>query len=260
MSGIVKMFKIPVSRLTEKEAIDRIMEMAKTRRPDGTPHRVATLNVDFVTNAIHFWPFRGTKELWDYLQTADFVTADGMPLVWLSRLLREPLPGRVTGADTVPKICARCAEEGLSIYVLGGSMLALTEAFAILRDKSPNLKIAGMNWSEIKLEADHGTLVEHINSTHPDVLFVALGNPKQELWISRNAAKLDVGVAMGVGGTFNFISGVIPRAPLWMQLHGLEWVHRVTHEPGRLWQRYVRGLVKFSFLSFITLLFGWGRK
>ena len=259
MSDIVKMFKIPVSRMTEKEAVDRIMAMAKTRRPDGTPHRVATLNVDFVTNAVQFWPFRGRRELWDYLQNADFVTADGMPLVWLSRLLRKPLPGRVTGADTVPKICARCAEEGLSIYVLGGSMEALTKAFASLHERMPKLKIAGLNWSEINLEAEHGVLVDHINSTKPDILFVALGNPKQELWIGRNAAKLDVGVAMGVGGTFNFISGIIPRAPLWMQLHGLEWVHRIVHEPGRLWQRYARGLVKFSFLALLTL-FGWGRE
>lgn len=257
--GTVKLFKIPISKITEDEAIDRIIAMAKTRRADGTPHRVATLNVDFVTNAVKLWPFRGSMELWHYLQAADFVTADGMPLVWLSRLLGDPLPGRVTGADTVPRICARCAEEGLRVYVLGGSMLALSEAFSILHEKSPKLQIAGLNWAEIKLDADHGILVDHINATRPDVLFVALGNPKQELWISRNAPKLNVGVAMGVGGTFNFISGVVPRAPEWMRRCGLEWVHRIGHEPGRLWQRYARGSVKFTALSILTL-FGWGRK
>ena len=255
----VTMFNIPVSRMTETEAIDRIIALAKTRRPDGSPHRVATLNVDFITNAVRLWPFRGTPELWTYLQTADFVTPDGMPLVWLSRLLGKPVPARVTGADTVPLICARCAQEGLSVYILGCTMLALTEAVSVLRETSPNLKIAGLNDAEVKLEADHGTLIEHINASKPDVLFVALGNPKQELWISRNASKLDVGVAMGVGGTFNFIAGLIPRAPVWMQRCGLEWVHRITHEPGRLLQRYLRGIVKFPILSLLTL-FGWGRK
>lgn len=256
-NAIVRMFRIPVSRMTEDETVEQIVAWARERhRP---PKCVATLNVDFVTNSVRLWPFRGDPELWHYLQHADLVTADGMPLVWLSKLLRRPLPGRATGADMVPKICARCAEERLSIYVLGSIDAVLNEAFANLREHAPAIRIAGLNSAKVDLRRDQSAIVEHINAAKPDILFVALGNPKQELWLARNADKLSVGAAMGVGGTFSFIAGHVHRAPRWMQRCGLEWVHRIAQEPGRLWRRYVKGLVKLSWLVLATLL-GWGRR
>lgn len=257
MSGIAWLFGIPLAKVTEREAVEQIIALAKTpRRP---AHFVATLNVDFVSNAVPAWPFKGNKELWLYLRRADFVVADGMPIVWLSRLMRDPLPERVTGSDTMPLICKRCAEEGLSIYVLGCTEKVLNEAFSILKKASPNLKIAGMNTSEVRLEEDQGVLLDHINATKPDILFVALGNPKEELWMGRHVGQLNVGVTMGVGGSFNFLAGRVKRAPKWMQRHGLEWVFRVWQEPKRLWKRYVYGLFKFSWLS-LRLMLGRGRE
>lgn len=265
--GIVKVFGMPLSAVTEKEAVERIISLAKTRRPDGTPHRVATVNVDFVTNAVKCWPFRGSQELWDYLKNGvDFAVADGMPLVWLSRWLRQGkgLPERVTGSDMMPEICDRCGQEGLSVYVLGCTMPVLIEAFADLRQLSPRLKIAGLNASQIVLETDHGTLFDHINAAKPDVVFLAMSHPKQEIFISRFAEKLNAGVVMGVGGAFNFYAGAVPRAPKWMQKAGLEWVYRVWTEPGRLWQRYTKGFFKFAWVSFWELAAVWlfrrGRK
>lgn len=260
MSGVVRMFGIPLAAVTEKEAVERIVELAKTRREDGSPHRVATVNVDFVTNSVRSWPFRGNPELWEYLKTgADFAVADGMPLVWLSRWLRQGkgLPERVTGADLMPEICARCAEEGLSVYVLGCEMTVLLEAFSILRARSPALKIAGLNTAQIILEQDHGTLVDSINASEADVIFLAMSHPKQEIWISRYADQLDAGVVMGVGGAFNFFAGAVPRAPEWMQACGLEWVYRISREPGRLWRRYAKGFVKFSWVSCLELARAW---
>ena len=102
-----------------------------------SPFFVATLNVDFVSNAVSGWPFGGNDELWGYLRNADLVTADGMPIVVLSKLMRQPLPERVTGADMVPAICRRCAEEGLSVYVLGGDKDAVAEAFERLSPTPP---------------------------------------------------------------------------------------------------------------------------
>ena len=242
--GVAKLFGIPVARVTEAEAVERIVGMAKGRHAAAF---VATLNVDFVANAVSGWPFGGNDELWGYLKNADFVTADGMPIVMLSKLLRRPIPERVTGADMVPRICRRCAEEGLSVYVLGGDKAAVEEAFAKM--ECAGLKVAGVDDSFVKLDREQPEIVARINAAKPDMLFVALGNPKQELWMGRNAAKLDVGAMIGIGGTFNFIAGRVKRAPKWMQAGGLEWIYRIIQEPGRLWKRYAYGLVKFSWLS-----------
>ena len=280
------LFGIPVARVTEAEAVERIIAMAKRRpstpntqltstrstRPNSqlsTPNSqlgtrfIATLNVDFVSNAVRCRPFGGNDELWGYLKNADLVTADGMPVVLLSRLLRTPLPERVTGADMVPAICRRCAEEGLSVYVLGGDRSAVEEAFRELgclpgTSGNPGSRplLAGIDDSFVKLDEPQPGIVERINAARPDVLFVALGNPKQELWMGRNAARLDVGVMIGVGGTFNFIAGRVKRAPRWVQKCGLEWVYRIVQEPGRLWKRYAYGLVKFSWLSLLALAGG----
>ena len=203
------------------------------------------------------WPFGGNDELWGYLRDADFVTADGMPIVLLSKLLRRALPERVTGADMVPRICRRCAEEGLSVYVLGGDKEAIEEALRKLKVESLKLKVVGIDPAFVKLGEEQPEIVERINAAKPDVLFVALGNPKQELWMGRNAAKLDVGAMIGIGGTFNFIAGRVKRAPKWMQKSGLEWIYRIIQEPGRLWRRYAYGLVKFGWLSLRAMAGGY---
>ena len=257
--------------------------------------------MDFVSNAVSGWPFGGNDELWGYLKSADLVTADGMPIVLLSKLVRNSLPERVTGADMVPAICRRCAEEGLSVYVLGGDREVVEAAFAKLNvangqdarcpsidaadtgttdvpsvgcngqdARCPSgvaditgttdvpsvgattnyqLKIAGIDDSFVKLDEEQPEIVARINAAQPDILFVALGNPKQELWMGRNRAKLEVGTMVGIGGTFNFIAGRVKRAPRWIQRCGLEWIYRIIQEPGRLWRRYAYGLVKFAWLS-----------
>ena len=252
----VRLFGIPVARVSERQAVERIVAMAKKPKAHGAAF-VATLNVDFVSNAVGGWPFRANDELWGYLKRADFVTADGMPIVLLSKMLRKPIPERVTGADMVPAICRRFAEEGLSAYVLGGERQTLDEAFAKMA--IPGMRIAGLDPAFVKLDADQPEIVERINAAKPDILFVALGNPKQELWMGRNAARLNVPVMIGIGGTFNFIAGRVNRAPRWMQRCGLEWIYRIVQEPGRLWKRYAFGLVKYSWLSLLHLLGGYRR-
>ena len=271
MSGTASIFRIPVAKVTEAEAVERIVALAKQQAYDNRRAAfVATLNVDFVANAVSGWPFGGNDELWGYLKNADLVTADGMPIVLLSKLLRNPLPERVTGADMVPAICRRFAEEGLSVYVLGGDKAVVEEAFEKLEGRDVpdpptaartgcapyRLRVVGIDDSFVKLDEEQPEIVERINAAKPDLLFVALGNPKQELWMGRNAARLDVPVMIGVGGTFNFITGRVKRAPRWIQRSGLEWIYRIYQEPGRLWRRYAYGLVKFSWLSLRALVGG----
>ena len=286
--GVSRLFGIPVARVTETEAVERIISFAKrgklehmvklesevgveegnkstlqlqletpTRTPARKPAFIATLNVDFVANAVSGWPFGGNDELWGYLRNADLVTADGMPIVLLSKLLRRALPERVTGADMVPRICRRCAEEGLSVYVLGGDREAIEEALRKLKVESLKLKVVGIDPAFVKLDEEQPDIVARINAAKPDILFVALGNPKQELWMGRNAAKLDAGAMIGIGGTFNFLAGRVKRAPKWMQKSGLEWIYRIIQEPGRLWKRYAYGLVKFGWLSLKAMAGGY---
>ena len=247
---VATLFGIPIARVTHSEAVEWIVARAKAPR-GGRASFVATLNVDFVTNAVRGWPFGGNDELWGYLKGADVVTADGMPIVLLSRLLRQPLPERVTGSDMVPELCRRFAEEGLSVYVLGGDKEAVETAFAKMA--IPGLKVAGIDTPFVRLDQDQPEIVGRINAARPDLLFVALGNPKEELWMGRNAAKMNASVMIGIGGSFNFIAGRVKRAPRWMQRAGLEWIYRIMQEPGRLWRRYAYGLVKFSWLSLLSL-------
>lgn len=249
----VRLFGIPVARLTQDAFAACMVAFAKG--PRTRPRLVATLNVDFVANAVAGCGFSGNAELLGYLQRADLVTADGMPIVLLSRLLGRALPARVTGADLVPDLARRLAEEGLSFYVLGGEEPALTEALAVLRAANPGLRVAGTDTSRVSLDDGPATaaIVARINAAQPDVLFVALGNPKQELWAARFAARLRVPVLVGVGGSFNFISGHVKRAPRWMQRMGLEWVWRLAVEPRRLGRRYAYGFVKFGCLSLAAL-------
>ncbi len=252
MAETVNLFDIPIAKTTEREAVEHILRMVKEQKARGKIDRalfLATLNVDFVSNAVARRPFSGNRELWDYLKKADFVTADGMPIVALSRMMGNALPERVTGADLVPMLCARFADEGLSVYVLGGAQPALDEAMERIRKTSPMLRVAGLDPAFVKLDEDQPEIVERINAAKPDLLFVALGNPKQELWMGRNASRLRIPAMIGIGGTFNFIAGRVKRAPRWMQRCGAEWIYRIIQEPGRLWRRYAYGLVKFSYLA-----------
>jgi exopolysaccharide biosynthesis WecB/TagA/CpsF family protein len=139
--------------------------------------------------------------------------------------------------------------------VLGGSQPVLDEAFAKMN--CPSLKIAGLDPAFVKLDEDQPEIIERINAAKPDLLFVALGNPKQELWMGRNADKLKIPAMIGIGGTFNFIAGRVKRAPKWVQRCGAEWIYRICQEPDRLWKRYAYGLAKFSYLSLRHLLGGY---
>lgn len=181
---------------------------------------------------------------------ATIITPDGMPLLWASRLQGTPVPDRVSGADLILSMTAAAARRDYSIFLIGGDGGAAEATAATLRQMHPGLRIAGINsaW----FEADGSSpamdaLVDELRRTRPDVVFVGIGSPKSERITERLRAR--VGTVMpstwwiGVGISFSFISGQIPRAPHWMQRSGLEWVHRLCQEPRRLAKRYlVEGL------------------
>lgn len=262
---LTALYGIPLDRLTMDETIARIIALRDGfDDTTGRPSLIATVNVDFVANSLSFMPGKVRHpELLDVLCRADIVTADGMPLIWLSRLCGGTLPERVTGADMVPRLAAESGRYNLRLFFLGGAGDVGAQAAEILRQRYPDIQIAGIESPQIKTEGEEmllsekedTELVQRINAAEPDILLVAFGNPKQEVWFNRNRYRLRIPVTIGVGGTFEFIAGTISRAPRWMQKAGMEWIWRIMQDPWRLWRRYAIGMIKLATLTGSLVLF-----
>lgn len=255
---VIALFGIPVDVVDMDTVLERILMFRRQFAVDGQPRLVATVNVDFVSNSLGMLPGRVRHpELLDILCRADMTTADGMPLVWLSRLLGTALPQRVTGADLVPRLARESGKRRLRMFFLGGSGGVGQVAIETLRQRYPDMLVAGCEspfvsteGTEMLLSQQEDTrLVQRINEARPDVLLVAFGNPKQEVWFNRNRHRLRVPVTVGIGGTFELIAGTVARAPSWMQHAGFEWLWRFMQEPSRLWRRYTIGLLKLLTLT-----------
>jgi N-acetylglucosaminyldiphosphoundecaprenol N-acetyl-beta-D-mannosaminyltransferase len=251
-------FGMPFDALTERETLDRIFEFAASRGPRGC-RIAATVNVDFVVNTYHTLTSAPRRpDLAAVLQRAELVVADGMPLVWLSKLLGTPLPERVAGSDLVPMIAERAAREKVKLYFLGGAQEHTCRAAELLRARHPGLEIE-LDTPFVKLDAPDAAELDReicrkINASGASILLVGFGNPKQELWLERNRHNLDCNIAIGVGGTFNFIAGAVKRAPNWMRRSGTEWIYRIIQEPRRLWKRYFIGLFQFNMMALAAFL------
>jgi len=176
------------------------------------------------------------------VDAAAFVVADGMPLVWASRLLPRRLPERVTGADLVPAICQRAAQRGYRLFFLGGAPGVGELAAGNLSARFPGLQVVGIESPPYRptTPAEDAELLERIRATRPHLLFVAYGQPKGELWVHQNSSALAGTVCVQIGGSLDFAAGRILRAPKWMQRVGLEWFYRLAREPRRLFTRYAQ--------------------
>lgn len=215
---------VRVDRVDHWQALARISELLEG--PGAS--QVVTLNPEYVMRA------RRDPALLKIINTADLSVADGMGIVWASRLAGQPLRGRVTGTGILPEICRLCARKGLGIYFLGGRPGVAELAAAQLKERFPQLIVSGISARDPGPEFDPQT-IDDINTSGATVVAVAYGCPKQDFWIDRNRGGLtSVRVAIGVGGAFDFISGQIPRAPRWMRRLGLEWFFRLAREPKRL--------------------------
>ena len=200
----------------------------------GNLQQICTVNLDFLVRA------QTHTDIARILGRADLNVADGAPVVWLSRLMGRQVPGRIAGADLVPELIAAAAARGASVFLLGGQDGVAQKASARLLARHPTLRVAGVHEpAVIGTEAgDDDGIVAAINASEADILLVALGHPKQELWIDRNRDRLRVSVAIGVGCCLDLIAGQVRRAPRWMQAVGLEWLFRLIQEPRRLFRRY----------------------
>lgn len=233
---------VEIHAATFDESVSAILAQA------ALPHEMKYV---VTPNAAHVVLLQQDERFRRVYDDAFLVVPDGVPLIWAGRLLDQMLPERVNGTDLFEALCAGSAERLLRVFLLGGREGAAAAAATVLKGRHPALEISGVYSPPFGFERDAAeceNIVARINRTRPDLLFVGLGAPKQEYWMYDYRDRLDVGVALGIGVSFEFVGGVVRRAPRWMQRAGLEWLFRLVMEPARLWKRYVVGNVQFCFL------------
>jgi N-acetylglucosaminyldiphosphoundecaprenol N-acetyl-beta-D-mannosaminyltransferase len=237
----VDLLGVQFAPLTEDEVVERVIGALDGPAPCGG--WILTPNVDVLRQMV------ADPEVARLVAPASLVVADGMPLVWASRLQRTPLPDRVTGASLLGSLCAALAAgDGHSVYLLGGEPGAAEQAAERLHEQHPRLRAAG--WSPpFGLEASASGLADFaakITEAAPNIVFCGFGFPKQERVIAALHEQFRDVWFVGCGAAITFAAGRITRAPSWMQRTGLEWLHRLAKEPRRLFRRYVRQDAPFA--------------
>lgn len=223
---------VRVDRVSQAQALDRLMTIVAQRRASGDQlpcQQLITVNPEFVMAAQRDASFRQA------INEAALVVADGVGVVWATRYLRAATPERITGVDTLVALARRCAEAGYRLYLLGAAPGVAEKTALRLQSLAPGLQIAG-TYAGTPAPAEEEAIIERVRAARADVLCVAYGAPAQDLWICRNLSRLPVALAAGVGGAYDFISGHQRRAPRVMQRLGLEWLFRLYREPWR-WRR-----------------------
>ncbi len=232
---------VPLDPLTMAGALERLEEILESR----TPHQVSTVNIDFVVRA------QRDRWLMGILNRTAINLIDGMPLVWALRALGHAIPERVAGSDLVPLLLRRLALTGRPVYLLGGAPAVTAQAASRMLSDYPGLRLCGVESPPRRpVEAFDPETIARIQAAAPSLLLVALGNPKQEYWLDLHLSELQVPLAVGIGGTVDFLAGSRRRAPVWMQRWGLEWAMRLAQEPVRLAPRYARDSLIFAGLFY----------
>ncbi len=228
----IELFDIAVNNLT----LDQAVEVIVNRLDGDTPTQVSFLNADCVNIACR------SPEYLAALQQSDLVFADGIGLRLAGELFGQPVRDNVNGTDLFPRLAAALQGTGKRIYLLGGRPGVAEGVAGWLAKNYPEVELAG--WRHGYFSADEeAAVIENIRRSGADLVLVAFGAPRQELWIRRHLSELGAKVVIGVGGLLDFFSGRIPRAPRWIRRLGMEWAYRLYREPQRLWRRYLLGNV-----------------
>ncbi len=244
---LIRLMGVEVHAITESQAIAHILAELASGRGGMT----VTPNLD------HLRRCHSDMQFAAMVAEAEMVVADGMPLIWASRLAGCGLPQRVAGSDLILTLSAAAADAGRSIYLLGGAPGTAEGAAEVLRSRHPNIKIVGTNCPPMGFdqnESEMAKLVASLAKAKPDIVFVALGSPKQEFLIDRIRNSVPQAWWLGVGVSFSFLTGHVQRAPRFLQKTGLEWVHRLVQEPKRLFKRYIVQGLPFAAALFTSAL------
>jgi len=255
LTGRIKLFQVGIDQVDNQKTIQKIEEFIISKKP----HQIVTPDTLAILRS------RKDPEYHAILKSADLVTPDGAGILWATTTLNYPLPERVTGIDVIHNLCQLATNKGYSLYLLGSYPGVARETALNLTKKYPGIKIAGTHHGYFSYEDSQNgkdiksgnsvrnkkeeEIITEIKENKPDILLVGMGVPKQEKWINKNLEKLGVPVCIGVGGSFDVLSGRIPRAPLWMQKHGMEWVYRSIKQPNRIF----RVLTLFYFIWLVIV-------
>jgi len=226
------MMGLAIDRISESETVEHALLGVR----DGRGGWICPANLDVLRQVAD------APELRSLVEEADLVVADGMPLLWASRLQGAPLPERVAGSSLIATLSSAAARQGASVFLLGGDPGVADRAAERLRANNPGLAIGGTHCPPRGFERDPALMAaieSALSTARPDIVFVALGFPKQEQLIQRLRARFPTVWFVSVGASFAFLAGEVQRAPRWMQRSGLEWVHRLAQEPRRLARRYL---------------------
>ncbi|UCV05482.1 WecB/TagA/CpsF family glycosyltransferase [Dechloromonas denitrificans] len=227
MNRRIEMMGCQVDNLSMEESLQTIEGFIHS----GKPHQHVVVNVDKLVKASR------DPELRQIINDCALINADGMPVVWASRLLGKGLKERVAGVDLFESLMQRAAQKGWRVFLLGAREEVVSGVSNIYQKKYPGLTLAGYRNGYWKQEEEAG-VVEQIKAARADLLFVAISSPKKEQFLGKYQAEMRIPFAMGVGGTFDVAVGRVKRAPVWMQKSGLEWFYRFLQEPRRMFKRY----------------------
>lgn len=223
------LFNTPIDAISLKETVDRVESAIQNNQQ---LHHIAV-------NVAKIVKMQTDKELYDSVLSADIINADGMPLVWVSRLIGTPIPERVSGVDLMQELVRLSANNNYKIYFFGASKEVVSAVVEIYKKDYGQGIIAGFRNGYFS-EHEEQCISQEIADSGANILFVAITSPKKENFLFRNKQILQkVNFIMGVGGSFDVIAGKVKRAPRWMQKSGLEWFYRILQEPKRMWKRYL---------------------
>ena len=222
----IELLGVPVDCVTMEQAI----EWAESKLQGNHPCTILAVNPEKVMRA------QQDSELLDQLRSADLLIPDGIGVVLAARLLGLGHAERIPGSELMPKLCERAASKGYAVFLFGASTEVNQRAVTVLRDRYPGIRIVGFQHGYVK-EEEMLSLIARINECQPDLLFVALGSPQQELWMARYLPLLKVKVCQGVGGTFDVIAGRVKRAPFLFRSMHLEWFYRLLSQPSRIFRQ-----------------------
>lgn len=233
----IRMLGLRIDNLTMSEALDWIMNRIQSRAHGA---QISFINAHCANVARKHSKYRGI------LASSDLVLADGIGMKVAGDLLEKPIVENVNGTDMFPLLCSQLDKCSGRVYLLGGGPGVADKVASWISSHYPDIRIVGAR-SGFFSERQNQLEVAAIKRARPDVLLVAMGVPRQELWITKNLEASGARIGIGVGGLFDFYSGRIPRAPKWLRKAGLEWMYRLYQEPGRMWQRYMIGNFSFAY-------------
>ncbi len=244
-SYVIEVIGFPVAASSFDAQLKIILEWASSRES----------KVVFVANVHMLMEAYWHPDFSFILKSADLVTPDGMPLVWMMRLMGAREQNRVSGMDLLLSLCKLTPLQNISIFFLGSESKILETIRIKLEHEFPNVKIAGMEPLPFRplTPAEDKAIIQKIHESGTQLVLVSLGCPKQEYWMHQHKGKIQA-VMIGLGGALPVFAGFQKRAPLWMRNSGLEWFYRLIQEPRRLWSRYMNTIPPFIWLALLQLI------